>query len=227
MGKTASQNDIGEGRGVCVKLYLDFDNTIADSISAFIESEIYGKEYTCKPHPFEVTQYDFKNVFPHLNSADIIANFESDIFWHKLKPFDGMLELIKEILNSKDFSQIFVCTKGTVKNLQMKEQWINENMPFFPKANIIFDTNLITTKRYIRDGEQPSILIDDHQDNLYSARCKYKILINHYKTTTDWNDKAMKDSNILKVDCADRLQRLIDRISFHEQFVQIGDKAVG
>lgn len=172
-------------------LFLDFDETTADSIKAFCT--VYNNKYSqhegfVQANHNEVYQYNFKDQCPLLDGADAIHDiFDSKDFFDNLTLKDNCLDtLLKHKIN---FNHCIV-TIGTPKNLSRKVLWIEENLPFIKNIILISNGDNKMDKSLIDmfSGKSPSIFLDDHHDNLKSSNANIKICMASYGER-EWNNK--------------------------------------
>lgn len=194
-----------------MNIYFDFDATIADSQTAFLQSYAQRHDLNVVPSASWVKRWDFKDVLPNIQKSEIMDIFESRDFWGRLKFFDGMKELVEETATN---FKTFIVSKGTVISNHHKAEWILTNLKWFPMSNIILENSLIMDKSYVCDDGCKTMLIDDHQDNLYTAKCSHKVLVNHFGNITDWNDRAMADERIIKAHSAGDIRKVIRYVDF-------------
>ena len=161
-----------------MKIYLDFDETITNSIRAVLS--VLNPKYNTTYSPEEVKLLDFGDVFPNVKTDEIESCFESDIFWKNLTFKENAQEVIEKLLNRN--YELTIVTKGTFNNLIKKVCWINK----------YFDNriNIVTLKPNESKGNidmSDGILIDDNQFYLKESNAKYKILFENYKNC-EWNN---------------------------------------
>ena len=161
-----------------MKIYLDFDETITNSIEAVLSvlNPKYGTTYSAE----EVKKWNFDDVFPDIKPDEIEACFESDTFWNNLTFKEDAKENINKLLE-KGYD-VTVVTKGSFNNLVRKVCWINKY--FDNRIDIIaLEPNESKGKVDMSNG----ILIDDNQSYLGESNAKYKVLFENYKGC-EWNN---------------------------------------
>lgn len=161
-----------------MKIYLDFDETITNSIGAVLS--VLNPKYNTTYSPEEVKLWDFRDVFPNVKPDELGSCFESDIFWKNLTFKENAQEVIEKLLDRN--YELTIVTKGTFNNLIKKVCWINK----------YFDNriNIVTLKPNESKGNidmSDGILIDDNQFYLKESNAKYKILFENYKNC-EWNN---------------------------------------
>lgn len=161
-----------------MKIYLDFDETITNSIGAVLS--VLNPKYNTTYSPEEVKLWDFRDAFPNVKLDELASCFESDIFWQNLTFKENAQEVIEKLLDRN--YELTIVTKGTFNNLIKKVCWINK----------YFDNriNIVTLKPNESKGNidmSDGILIDDNQLYLKESNAKYKILFENYKNC-EWNN---------------------------------------
>ena len=106
-----------------MKLFIDFDNTIANSSEVIVDML---NEHFDKNENFEkLRKYDFSDLFPECSYWDIEKFFNSDEMFERLKIFPNMIETVDAF---KDFfDEISIVTIGTKYNLENKKRFLKEN----------------------------------------------------------------------------------------------------
>lgn len=160
------------------KLWLDFDNTIADTAIAFLKTynvifENTGKEDTL------YWNFDDANVVKEY----IPQVFESGLFFQNLKPYPNAIETIKELAQMTD---TIICTIGTWKNIKAKITWLEwykleKYVGILPVVKPPHQT-IVMNKSIIQDG----IHIDDHPNCLKTGNAEDKVLFSWQDKPYDW-----------------------------------------
>lgn len=104
-------------------IYLDFDNTLVESNKRIIE--ILNKRYHLNKSENDLSDYYYNSICSKVTKNEIDAIFDSKEFFDGLefKPF--ALEIFNKY---KDKYEIVITTKGTVDNLELKEQWLRDKL---------------------------------------------------------------------------------------------------
>jgi hypothetical protein len=73
-------------------IYLDFDCTMVDSITAVLSqlNERYGTSYIAS----DCTTWNFSNLFPNLSEVELLEIFDSVRFCDEVKMYEGVYEFI-------------------------------------------------------------------------------------------------------------------------------------
>ena len=108
-------------------IYLDFDNTIVESNKRIID--ILNNKYKISKSEKDLSDYNYNSIYP-ITVEEKLSMFESDEFYSGLEFKPGVLDVLKKYA---DIYKIIIVSKGTPLNLEKKEKWIRQNIPFeFP-----------------------------------------------------------------------------------------------
>jgi hypothetical protein len=167
-----------------VKLFIDFDNTIANSSEVIVDML---NEHFDKNENFEkLRKYDFSDLFPECSYWDIEKFFNSDEMFERLKIFPNMIETVDAF---KDFfDEISIVTIGTKDNLENKKRFLKENnleLTFYGIEN-----NGRSDKSSV--DMHNGVFIDDHIGCLHSSNAKIKILMKNVENG-EWNKVEPND----------------------------------
>jgi hypothetical protein len=167
-----------------VKLFIDFDNTIANSSEVIVDmlNEHFGKNENFE----KLRKYDFSDLFPECSYWDIEKFFNSDEMFERLKIFPNMIETVDAF---KDFfDEISIVTIGTKDNLENKKRFLKENnleLTFYEIEN-----NGRSDKSSV--DMHNGVFIDDHIGCLHSSNAKIKILMKNVENG-EWNKVEPND----------------------------------
>lgn len=167
-----------------MKLFIDFDNTIANSSEVIVDML---NEHFDKNENFEkLRKYDFSDLFPECSYWDIEKFFNSDEMFGRLKIFPNMIETVDAF---KDFfDEISIVTIGTKDNLENKKRFLKENnleLTFYGIEN-----NGRSDKSSV--DMHNGVFIDDHIGCLHSSNAKIKILMKNVENG-EWNKVEPND----------------------------------
>lgn len=167
-----------------MKLFIDFDNTIANSSEVIVDML---NEHFDKNENFEkLRKYDFSDLFPECSYWDIEKFFNSDEMFERLKIFPNMIETVDAF---KDFfDEISIVTIGTKDNLENKKRFLKENnleLTFYGIEN-----NGRSDKSSV--DMHNGVFIDDHIGCLHSSNAKIKILMKNVENGK-WNKVEPND----------------------------------
>lgn len=167
-----------------MKLFIDFDNTIANSSEVIVDmlNEHFGKSENFE----KLRKYDFSDLFPECSYWDIEKFFNSDEMFERLKIFPNMIETVDAF---KDFfDEISIVTIGTKDNLENKKIFLKENnleLTFYGIEN-----NGRSDKSSV--DMHNGVFIDDHIGCLHSSNAKIKILMKNVENG-EWNKVEPND----------------------------------
>ncbi len=167
-----------------MKLFIDFDNTIANSSEVIVDmlNEHFGKNENFE----KLRKYDFSDLFPECSYWDIEKFFNSDEMFERLKIFPNMIETVDAF---KDFfDEISIVTIGTKDNLENKKRFLKENnleLTFYGIEN-----NGRSDKSSV--DMHNGVFIDDHIGCLHSSNAKIKILMKNVENG-EWNKVEPND----------------------------------
>lgn len=156
--------------------FLDFDLTIADSISAFCDA--YNILYKDHPEfqpadPNKITSYDFRCICPLLKTKeDKFAIWSNKILFEHMKLIDENTYDVLIGLNEK--YRLIICSIGTPKNIAYKSLWLEENLPFIQDYVLLADKSCVMSKSFV--NMEGSLFMDDIPSNLESTNAEVKVL---------------------------------------------------
>lgn len=193
-------------------LFLDFDNTIVDTISAIVE--LYNEDYSQREgfkriNPKNVKSWEFKEC-SLATYEEINKYFGTQRFFDKLNFYEKAvptLRILSHIYN------ITIVSHGYPQNLLLKEKWVKDNI--FSRVYKPFNCKFIG----VNWEEYPDkshvdmtggIFVDDSITNLKTSNAKYKIL---YGECFEWNE-----SNIDFIRCKNWTE-LLSQIDLLEPFL--------
>lgn len=186
-------------------IFLDMDETTTMSIKAFVDvyKEIHRHDIQNMPHYFypiweDIYTWNMRCEMPNLDLNELNEIFDSPRLFDNLAFYsdsDGttMADFIAELLEENDIN-LFIASKGNPLNLYQKRLFLQQKLPFFPIDNFIPMEGTTMDKSSLVG----LILLDDHENNLYTANVKYKILVNFSGQEKEWNSRAMRDNSIYK-----------------------------
>ena len=171
-----------------LKVFLDFDSTIVDSVKRFVE--IANSKYGTNKSPSELGTYDFKNLCPNITKAEVYEIFATDEFFDdKLEFMPNAIEVLEKYKNDIDF---YISTAAYGRNYELKKKWVAENLPFVKG----FYSSTSNDKSNI--DMRYAIQIDDIYECLKYTNAYIKILyknFNNYKWQRYENDETIYDIN--------------------------------
>lgn len=167
-----------------MKLFIDFDNTIANSSEVIVDmlNEHFGKNENFE----KLRKYDFSDLFPECSYWDIEKFFNSDEMFERLKIFPNMIETVDAF---KDFfDEISIVTIGTKDNLENKKRFLKENNLELTFYGIENNGRSDKSSADMHNG----VFIDDHIGCLHSSNAKIKILMKNVENG-EWNKVEPND----------------------------------
>lgn len=194
------------------KLFLDFDNTIVDTIAAVVS--LYNEDYASHEgfvqiNPSEVTSWEFTEC--NLATYEEIDRYFGDKrFFQRVKLYPSAGQVLRSLSHRYD---ITIVSHGYASNLKLKEKWVKDKLfkeIFDNSCNTEFigvDWETHNDKSHV--GMSNSIFVDDSIRNLETSSAKYKILYGEYM---DWNN-----TNIEFIRCKNWLD-LNNQICLIERF---------
>lgn len=175
-------------------LFIDFDSTIVDSSRAVIDvlNKYCIKEKEHKIKETHTLEWNFTDIVPKKYQVLIPSIFETPMFFKELKLFDGVYETLEEI---SKYTRVVIVSIGTRLNIKQKMDWIETHLPFVEFIPIIKkQENLVMNKSIINMSN--GIMIDDHEDNLYSCNADIKVCYANNGYDYSVNRKWRKENDI-------------------------------
>lgn len=171
-----------------MRLFLDFDEVLADSIEAVlcILNEKYNKNIKFK----EVKVWNFTDVFPETHGEEISQIFDQDEFWDVVNFKHGAREFIKYALDNPYIEDITVVSVGRKNNLINKERFLKEHFGDKIKFIGIYSHDCVMDKSCV--DMSGGIFVDDNENNLFSSNADYKLLFKNV-ADAEWNSKWTGD----------------------------------
>lgn len=173
-----------------MKIFIDFDCTIADSVKAYCN--VYNSFY--KSHNgFKEADHSKVNRYDLMDQCHLVDHQET-IFSHedffKNLEFMSHAEEVIEKLGSK--YELVICSIGTLNNISLKAGWIKNNLLFI--KNVIFISSAVGNNGIRMDKSSVnmnnSIFIDDHVENLLSSNAEFKICFGkEYEWNKSWTEQ--------------------------------------
>ena len=179
------------------KLFVDFDGTIVDSISAVCK--VYDNRYSwqfgyTKPNPFLVNTWNFADQCHLLEYEEVEDIFGSQSFFNYLQPYPNVINILKRLKNKY---QIIIVSIGTYENISLKSMYIKEHLPFIDDFIGIVNSGAIMDKSIVNmagTNDCTNIFIDDNENNLYSQANTPNLIRCCYGKEYQWNEKWKKEN---------------------------------
>jgi 5'(3')-deoxyribonucleotidase len=173
------------------KLFLDFDSTIVDSITAYCRLYTYlysDKQNFRVPNPRKVDRWDLSDEC-ELAKDNVEEMFSNKLFFNFL---DFMPDAKETILKLLEEFEIYIVTIGTRMNIRHKAKWLNIYLPEVTNTIFIHNGNCTMDKSIIdmRNG----ILLDDNSKNLFSSNAYLNLCFGQKKSwNADWKRIRLTD----------------------------------
>src|SRR5574344_1503843 len=106
-----------------VRLYLDFDDTIVDSLECV--TEILNQRYDTNVKAEDIERWDGSDQFPMLKNNEMEEVFCKQEFFNNIKLKDGVKEMLEEL---SLYFDIYINSKGSPINIERKKEWIQRNI---------------------------------------------------------------------------------------------------
>lgn len=152
-----------------MNIYIDFDDTITNSIQALlaISNRRYGTSYKIE----DVGDWNFKDIYPNIPLKEIVSIYDTDEFYNLLSIKRDALFVLRRFAKR---NKIFIVTKVNKKSMVQKFQWIKEHIQNFGIDVELIGIPLNKSKGIVDMSE--GIMIDDNVKFLNETNAKYKIL---------------------------------------------------
>lgn len=169
------------------KIFLDFDGTIVNSSKRFIE--IYNELTNDKADWTKINNWNFSDQCSFLTNKMIGEIFAMKEFFVNLDFYNkNTLEIFNEL---KQKYEILITTIGSPMNIAYKTKWIKDNLNH---DNMILLSQNSTTMDKSIVSMANGIIIDDHEDNLFSSDADMKISFGVRKGwNKNWEGKVCLD----------------------------------
>lgn len=173
-------------------LFLDFDNTICNSIKAFCNTYNttypYNQTKDFKPADWtKCAKWNFSDQCNISSDEEVEHIFSIHNFFEKLEFMSYAEEVIPKLCEKYN---VIICSIGTLENLSHKSLWIKENMPYIRNTILINNDGCKMDKSIINMDN--GIFIDDVSSNLFSSNARYKYCFGKkYEWNTDWTGERL------------------------------------
>lgn len=167
------------------KLFLDFDGTIADSITAFCR--LYSYLYADKigfvlPETSKVNRWNFSDQCKLLKDSDVEKLFSNELFFNFLEFMPNAKETILKLAEKYD---IYIVSIGTMQNIRWKANWLDINLPEVKNVILISNNNCEMNKSIVNMSS--GILLDDNYDNLKTCNAIKRYTFGIIKSWNIWS----------------------------------------
>lgn len=163
-----------------MKLYIDFDGVIVNTIKAIVS--LYDEDFKYydnykKIDWTDINSWDFTEL-KATNSFYINTYFNQQRFFDTVEFMPNAKEILEDISKRHD---ITIVSTGNTPNLKAKALWINQNIPYAKFIGVNLKDYSDKSHIDMSDG----FLIDDSASNLASSNAILNICFGDKYT---WND---------------------------------------
>lgn len=171
-----------------LQLIIDMDNTCTNSCYSIFE--LYQKETGDFSSKYKKHDWNFKGIIPSSYLKRAIDLFGTKQFYDNLTLIDDC----KDVLNRlKQYFEIIICSKCVEHGLDIKLNYIKNNIPC---DRIVFIIQNDFEKNFVGDNDL-SIIVDDTLDAMGGKRYK-KILFGDYLWNEKVSDKWLEENNVVR-----------------------------
>lgn len=173
-----------------MKIYLDFDGVLADTVECIVS--LYNEDFKYFPNFKKIEPEDIDTwCFDELNCADykyIDTYFNLPRFFDRLRLMSGA-DLLLDICKKYE---IVIVSMGNTPNLIQKEIWLNKYFGNVISGMILVDFKDYKDKSHIDMSD--GILIDDSANNLITSNAAKKICFGaKHQWNKEWTGQRVKD----------------------------------
>lgn len=177
-------------------LFLDFDNTIANSLKRIVE--MYNEDYISYPD-FKKADWRKVRIWNFGDQCHLLTNNVIERYFGEKRFFDGLelYENAKEAIERlSELYTIKIVSMGNSDNLKYKGQYILNNLNGISEY-IPINFKDADNKEHIDMSD--GIFIDDNTKYLNSSNAKVKIVYGElYEWNKDWN--GLRFQNWIKLE---------------------------
>ena len=177
-----------------VTLYLDADDTVMQSSAAVVG--ILNEKYGISPKKTveDVRDYDYRSIWKGLTKEEKRNIFESEEFYDKVELFPEFIEFYENGLEKFNF---VVVTRGTVRNLEMKYEYLKKALGGevnYIGLPVIYDEDGKELKSYHKYSinMRHGIQVDDEVKEFDKVNSPVKILLKTFGDRT-WNNRGYEN----------------------------------
>lgn len=158
-----------------IRIAIDFDSTLFPTLERVIE--LFNSRCSMNINVDQITTYNLHNSLD-ANVADALLELFCDKeVYDGLQPYKGAVKAIKTLVERGH--EVYIATASNIKNLEWKEQLLQQHFPFIPKHNLI--------RIYNKQLLNVDAMIEDNLDNLIQTFAD-RICFNR-----PWNQSREKD----------------------------------
>ena len=184
---------------------IDFDDTLVKSSECIIKmiNKRFGTNKTIK----DLKDWNYKSIYRGMTQELVLELYEQEEFFDMVEEQDGAADFIER---NSDVYKFVICTKGSLKNLDLKEKYCKEHfgdkIQFYgiemPKDNPHLDKSILNCMN-------PAVCMDDHRDALNSLECPAKIIMTN-GASYYWNKIEGNGETLYMVKDFDEAQQVLD-----------------
>lgn len=192
-----------------LKLYLDVDLTLTDTISAIIS--LYNEDFQyysdfVEVKPENVQTYGFEEC-KCTTKEYINTYFNQKRFFDRLKLMDDYT--YKAVSELTEYYDITIVSHGYSPNLRAKEEWIKNNLPMCKFIGV----NLKQHRDKSCVDMSGGVFVDDGANNLETSNAALKICFGkEYPWNKDWTGIRVSDWWTLYNKLVNYAERKVDEI---------------
>ena len=157
-----------------MNIYLDFDDTITDSLQNLIR--IVNKRYGKRIKWSDVGKWDFSDVYPDIPLKDIVKVFGEQEFFNTVYPKEYAILALHKLTKRNNAYVVSKCDHEASKR---KHEWIKNNLNDIG-INIQFTPVPLNGSKSMVDMSE-GIFVDDNVKFLEETNAKYKIFFNNHR----------------------------------------------
>jgi len=170
-----------------IRIAIDMDEVIADTIDKFIE--LYKREHDTVIRLDQMDGKEFNELLPEEIKQTLKHYIHQPGFFRDIKVMPGSQEVVKELCDKYDV-YIVSAAMEFPNSLIDKHDWLAEHFPFISWKNIIFCGNKIVDVQIMIDDRIRNFAGFKGRPLLYSS--PHNLLITEYERVNTWAEVAGK-----------------------------------
>ena len=157
-----------------MNIYLDFDDTITDSLQNL--TRIVNKRYNKRVRWDDIGKWDFSDVYPDIPLRDIVKVFGEQEFFDTVYPKEYAILALHKLTKRNN---AYIVSKCDYVASKRKSEWIKNNLEGIG-INIQFTPVPLSGSKSMVDMSD-GIFVDDNVKFLEETNAKYKIFFNNHR----------------------------------------------
>lgn len=157
-----------------MNIYLDFDDTITDSLQNL--TRIVNKRYNKRVKWNDVGKWDFSDVYPDIPLRDIVKVFGEQEFFDTVYAKEYAILALHKLTKRNNAYIVSKCDNEASKR---KNEWIKNNLEGIG-VNVQFMPVPLNGSKSMVDMSD-GIFVDDNVKFLEETNAKYKIFFNNHR----------------------------------------------